>query len=177
MWHLGNISARQGLLVEARVNFVALAARRRARGDTRGEAEVRIRLGDLDGADFETRLSGARARVELGDPKAAVERLKQYAADLQEKGKDADALRLLTEAAQFDPEDMSLRQLLVQAYIARGDFDAACQFATSADELRHLAGRAVSPGARRRGHQRARERRRRRPRRTRRFAWSWSSGW
>jgi tetratricopeptide (TPR) repeat protein len=139
MWHLGNISARQGLLVEARSNFAALAARRRARGDARGEAEVRIRLGDLDGADLETRLSGARARVALGDATAAVERLKQYAADLQEKGKDADALRLLTEAAQINPDDISLRQLLVRAYVARGDFDAACQFATGADELRYVA--------------------------------------
>jgi tetratricopeptide (TPR) repeat protein len=139
MWHLGNISARQGLLVDARANFLALADRRRKRGDTRGEAEVRIRLGDLDGADLETRLAGARARVELGDPKSAVECLKQYAADLQEKGKEADALRLLTEAAQFDPEDRSLRQLLVQAYVARGDFNAACLFATSAEELRGLA--------------------------------------
>jgi tetratricopeptide (TPR) repeat protein len=139
MWHLGNISARQGLLVEARSNFVLLADRRRARGDTKGVAEVRIRLGDLDGADLETRLAGVRARVELGDPKAAVDRLKQYAADLQEKGKDADSLKMLTEAAQIDPEDMSLRKMLVKAYIARGDFDAACQFATSAGELRHLA--------------------------------------
>lgn len=139
MWHLGNISARQGLLVDARANFLALAERRNKRGDTRGEAEVRIRLGDLDGADLETRLAGARARVELGDPKAAVERLKQHASDLQEKGKEADALRLLTEAAQFDPEDMLLRQLLVQAYVTRGDFNAACQFATSADDLRYLA--------------------------------------
>ena len=140
MWQLGNVSARQGLLVEARLNLPALAERRRARGDTKGEAEVRIRLGDLDGADLETRLAGARARVELGDTGTAVERLKEYAADLQEKGKDADALRLLTEAAQLDPADMSLRQLLVKAYIARGDFDAACQFATSAEELRILAG-------------------------------------
>jgi tetratricopeptide (TPR) repeat protein len=139
MWHLGNISARQGLLVEARSNFVSLAERRRKRGDTKGVAEVQIRLGDLDGADLETRLAGVRARVELGDPKAAVDRLKQYAGELQEKGKEADALKMLTEAAQIDPEDMSLRQLLVQAYIARGDFDAACQFATSAEELRHLA--------------------------------------
>jgi tetratricopeptide (TPR) repeat protein len=139
MWHLGNISARQGLLVEARSNFVALAERRRKRGDTKGVAEVQIRLGDLDGADLETRLAGVRAHVELGNVKAAVERLKQYAAELQEKGKEADSLRMLTEAAQIDPEDLALRQLLVQAYIARGDFDAACQFATSADELRHLA--------------------------------------
>ena len=77
MWQLGSISARQGLLVDARSNFMTLAERRRARGDTRGEAEVRVRLGDLDGADVETRLAGARARVELGDPKTAVERLKQ----------------------------------------------------------------------------------------------------
>jgi tetratricopeptide (TPR) repeat protein len=146
MWHLGNISARQGLLVDARSNFAALAQRRRARGDTRGEAEVRIRVGDLDGADIETRLSGARARVELGDTKSAIERLKHYAAELQEKGKDADALRLLTEAALFDPADISLRKLLVQAYLARGNFDAACQFATSAEELRHLASELFALG-------------------------------
>jgi len=146
MWHLGNISARQGLLVDARANFTALAERRRARGDSRGEAEVRIRLGDLDGADIETRLAGARARVELGDPKSAVDRLKQYAADLQDKGKDADSLRMLTEAAQIAPDDMSLRQMLVQACLARGDFDAACQFATSAAELRHLANELFSLG-------------------------------
>ena len=139
MWHLGNISARQGLLVEARANFILLAERRRARGDSRGEAEVRIRLSDLDGADLNTRLSGARARVELGDPKSAVDRLKQHAADLQVKGKDDDALRLLTEAAKIDPEDTSLRQMLVQAYLARGDFSAASQFATTAEELQHLA--------------------------------------
>jgi tetratricopeptide (TPR) repeat protein len=139
MWHLGNIAARQGLLVDARSNFFLLAERRRARGDTRGEAEVRIRLGDLDGADLDTRLAGARARVELGDAKSAVERLKQQAADLQVKGKDDDALRLLTEAAKFEPEDAALRQLLVQTYLTRGDFNAACQFATTAEELRNLA--------------------------------------
>ncbi len=139
MWHLGNISARQGLLVDARSNFLALAEQRRARGDKRGEAEVRIRLSDLDGADLETRLSGARARVELGDPGTAVERLKQYAADLQDKGKNDDALRLLTEAAQLGPDDTSVRQLLVKAHTARGDFDAACRYATTAEQLRNLA--------------------------------------
>ena len=137
---------------------------------------MRIRLGDLDGADLETRLAGARARVELGDPKAAVERLKQHAADLQEKGKDADALRLLTEAAQFDPEDTSLRQLLVQAYLARGDFDAACQFATSAEELRNLAAELFRLGRDDEGLNVLATRRRRRSRRYARSAWSWSSG-
>jgi tetratricopeptide (TPR) repeat protein len=139
MWHLGNIAARQGLLVDARANFLALAEQRRVRGDKRGEAEVRIRLGDLDGADLETRLAGARARVELGDPGTAVERLKQYATDLRDKGKADDALRLLTEAAQLVPDDTSVRQLLVQAHTARGDFDAACRYATTPEQLRGLA--------------------------------------
>ena len=140
MWHLGSISARQGLLVDARLHLNALAERRRVRGDVRGEAEVRVRLGDLDGADVDTRLAGARARVVLGDAKTAVERLKLVAADLQEKRKDADALRLLTEAAQINPEDMDLRRLLMQAYMARNDFEAACQFATSPGDLRGVAG-------------------------------------
>ena len=105
MWHLGGIAARQGLLVDARANYLALAARRRARGDHRGEAEVVIRLGDLDGADIETVLAGARARAELGEVQAAVERLKNAAEVLQTKGKDAEAVRLLTEAARIDPQE------------------------------------------------------------------------
>lgn len=139
MWHLANISARQGLLVDARANFAALAQQRRARGDKRGEAEVRIRLSDLDGADIETRLDGARARVELGDSGAAVQRLKLHANDLKEKGKGADALRLLTEAARLDPGDMSLRQLLVENHVGRGDFETAGQFAQNAEQLQYLA--------------------------------------
>ena len=105
-----------------------------------------MRLGDLESADLETRLAGARARVELGDSKTAVERLKLVAADLQEKGRPADALRLLTEAAQIDPEDTELRRLLVQAYGARGDFEAASQFATSAAELRGVAEELLRQG-------------------------------
>jgi tetratricopeptide (TPR) repeat protein len=146
MMELGIISARQGLMVEARSNFLTLAERRRERGDKRGEAEARVRLGDLDSADLETRLIGARARAELGDPKTAVERLKTVAADMQEKGRAADALRLLTEAAQIDPEDTELRRLLVQAYGARGDFEAASQFATSAVELRSVAEELLRQG-------------------------------
>ena len=139
MWHLGGIAARQGLLVDARANFLALAERRRARGDRRGEAEARIKLGDLDGADLDARLAGARAWVELGDPKVAVEKLKQVAYDLQEKGKDADAIRLLTEALKFDAEDTELRRLLMQVHAARGDFDSAGQYATTAVELKGVA--------------------------------------
>ena len=62
MWHLGGLSAGQGLMVDARANYLALARRRQARGDRQGEAEVLVRLGDLEGADLEARMMGARAR-------------------------------------------------------------------------------------------------------------------
>ena len=76
----------------------------------RGEAEVRVELGDLDGADIETRLAGARARAEMGEVATAVLQLKQCAADLQGKGKDEAAVQLLTEAARLgvDPPEPEL---------------------------------------------------------------------
>ena len=139
MWQLGGIAARQGLLVDARANFTTLAERRRARGDSTGEAEVRIKLGDLDGADLATRLAAGRARVTLGDPGSAVQFLKQVAADLQENGKDDDALQLLSEAARYGSEDTEVSEMLVQAYSARGDFESARQYATNVGELREIA--------------------------------------
>jgi tetratricopeptide (TPR) repeat protein len=139
MWHLGQISARQGLLVEARSQLLTLAERRRSRGDRRGEAEVRVLLGDLPGSDLETRLTGARARVELGHAAPALAQLKQIAADLQEKGQHDQALAVLREAATFAPDDVGLRRSLMGASVARGDFETARQFAASAGEIKELA--------------------------------------
>jgi tetratricopeptide (TPR) repeat protein len=139
MWHLGQISARQGLLVEARANFLTLAERRRARGDRRGELEARIRLGELDGADLETRLTSARGKAEIGNVAAAVEQLKQIAADLQEKGRDVDALAVLVEAITHAPDDADLKRAVMNGYLARGDFESARQYATTPVELKEVA--------------------------------------
>jgi tetratricopeptide (TPR) repeat protein len=139
MWHLATISAKQGLLVAARQYFGAVAEKRRARGDDRGETEIRVRLDELDSSDVESRIAAARTRAQLGDIKTAVARLKSIAVDLQQKNRDADVLRVLSEAQQFDPDDSDLRRLLLQAFASRGDFDAACQFATTGPEFRSLA--------------------------------------
>jgi tetratricopeptide (TPR) repeat protein len=139
IWQLGVISAHQGLLVEARSAFLTLAGRRRTRGDLRGEAEARIKLSELDGADADTRLAGARAHVTLGDVKTAIERLKRLAADLNEHGKHIEVLHVLTEASQLDPADSDLKRLLMQAFATQGDFESARYYATSASELKRLA--------------------------------------
>jgi tetratricopeptide (TPR) repeat protein len=146
MWQLGDISAQQGLLVEARANFLTVAQRRRARGDKEGEAEARIRLGDLEGADMETRLAGAHARIALGDLPSAVLMLKDMAYELQRGGKDADALRLLTEAGTLDPNDTDLRRSLMEAYAAQGDFEAAIRYATGGGELKEIADELLRQG-------------------------------
>ncbi len=55
------IAAGQGLLADARTYLNAAAERRRGRGDKRGAAEVAIRLGSLDPADFDARVAAAAA--------------------------------------------------------------------------------------------------------------------
>ena len=146
MWHLGTIAARQGLLVDARAQFSTLAERRRGRGDRRGEAEARIQLGDLDGADLQTRLTGARARLELGQQEQAVEAFKKIAADLEEKGKTAESLKVIEEAAALASQDVDLKRTLMNAYAARGDFEGARKYASNPAELLAVADELFKQG-------------------------------
>lgn len=136
---LGEIAGQQGLLADAKSAFASLADQRRARGDRRGAAEARIRLGDLEGVDFRSRVIGARARVEIGDASGAANRLKQLADDLQERGNEAAALDLLHEAVELGPDDLKIRNRLMRAYAARGDLVRAREFAATASELKAIA--------------------------------------
>ena len=76
------IAARQGLLADARSSLHAVAERRRSRGDKRGLAQIQIRIGTLDPADYDARAGAARARAEAGDVKAAMADLKAIASEL-----------------------------------------------------------------------------------------------
>ena len=133
------ISASQGLLVDARSYFNAVAERRRSRGDQRGAAQIRIRLGNLDPADFEARASGARARAEIGDVPGAVSDFKEIAAELTTGGRGVEAIERLREAAVLSPEDDEIRQHLLTVYTTAGDFARARECATTADQFKVLA--------------------------------------
>ena len=112
MLQAGEIASRQGLVADARALFNAITARRRARGDERGVAEISVRLAGLDPNDFEARLSGARTRVSLDDVPGAIADLKALAAYMQEKERPEDSLRALREVAELDPDDADLRAQL-----------------------------------------------------------------
>jgi len=106
------IAGRQGLVADARSLFGAVSARRRARGDERGVAEIVVRLATLDPNDFDARLTGARTKIALGDVAGSIADFKSLAAYLQEKDRPAEALQALQEAAALAPDDPELRAQL-----------------------------------------------------------------
>jgi tetratricopeptide (TPR) repeat protein len=134
----GEMAANQGVLVDARTYLNTVADLRVARGDPQGAAEIRIRLGSLDPSDFDARRTGARARVETGDTAGAMADLKTIAADLVGKGRQADAIAVLREAAEIDPSDEDVRGQLFTAQLADGDLDRALEWATTPQHFHAL---------------------------------------
>jgi len=130
------IAASQGLVADARACLSSIAERRRASGDHAGVAKMTIQLAALDPTDFRARAAGARARVQLGDRKAALNDLLQLAADAVAKGHLSDAIGALREATDLEPGSLDARARLADAYLVAGDAVQARRFAVTA---RHFA--------------------------------------
>ncbi len=122
---LADISARLGLLKDAKNYYLAVGARRRARGDVRGADEIVIALGSVDPSDFEARAAAARVLLSTGDEAGAAARYKELYSDLLEKGREAEALAALREAVRLSPGDTDGRALLARAALAAGDTQGA----------------------------------------------------
>jgi len=133
------IAGSLGLLADARTYLNQIIERRQSRGDKRGAAQARIRLGSLDPADIDGRRVAAGARVEIGDVAGAISDLKGIVAELLEKGRPADALETLRQAAVLAPDDDEIRQRLLDAYVATGDLVHARECASTAAQLKALA--------------------------------------
>jgi tetratricopeptide (TPR) repeat protein len=131
MFRVAEIAAEQGLVTDARAGFAALEEKRRARGDARGAAEVRVQLGTLSPTDFAARRSAAAARVEIGDAEGAARDLKGIAADLEAIGRTDQAFEILCDAAQLDPDDHPLRARIAREFLGRGNVDDAARYLTA----------------------------------------------
>jgi tetratricopeptide (TPR) repeat protein len=123
--NLGEISAKQGLLADAKAYFMAVANRRRARGDRAAADEMIVRLGALDPADFEARNLAARTLAQNGDAIAAAMQYRAMHSDLLEKGRQPEALAALREAVRYNHDDLEGRAALARAAVAEGDLDGA----------------------------------------------------
>ncbi|CAN5876081.1 hypothetical protein BH18ACI5_BH18ACI5_26860 [soil metagenome] len=104
---LAQISARQGLLAEARSYLNGVLARRQGKGDTAGVDDVLVRLGALDPLDFAARLNAAGAIARGGDPLLAAATFREIHDDLLEVGRAAEALDALRTARPFLVEGSS----------------------------------------------------------------------
>ena len=114
----GEIAAQQGFYADARAHLGAVVERRRARGDARGSAEVRIRIGSLDATDFDARIAAANARVEIDDVAGAVRDLADIATALIEKERQPDAIEVLRQAVALAPGDEAIRARLLDVSLA-----------------------------------------------------------
>ena len=125
---LAEISQKQGLMADAKAYLNAVAGKRRGRGDRAGAADIVVRLGSLDPADFEARTAAARTLAEMGDDQGAAARFRSLYDDLLEKGRDSDAVSALREAVRLDPHDRDGRAALAKAAVAVGDIEAAREY-------------------------------------------------
>ena len=135
--HLAEISAKQGLIADAKAQFGAVAERRRLRGDRRGADEVIVRLGSLDPGDIDARLHAARVLADAGSMSLAAERYRAISADLSEKNRTEDALAALRHAVRLEPGDAAGRAQVARAYLNAGDVAGAREFLdreTAADD-------------------------------------------
>ena len=123
--YLAEISTKQGLLVDAKSHFNAVAARRRARGDRKGADEITVRLGMIDPTDIDARIAGARVLALGGDEKRAASLFRDLYADLIEKNRDDDALSALRESVRLNPGDLEGRGILAKAALEAGDLETA----------------------------------------------------
>ena len=133
------IASSQGLLADARAYLNTVGERRRAHGDQLGVAQIRIRLGALDPADYAARFAAARARTDMNDTPGALRNYKELAADLAEKGRHTEAIEALREAAVLSPDDEDIRERLLQVYLATGDFARARECASTSAQFKAIA--------------------------------------
>ena len=83
---LGELSAKQGLLADAKSYFSVVGDRRRARGDQAGADEMVVRLGSVDPSDVEGRSGGGRVLEESGETLARPCASANSTPDLTQKG-------------------------------------------------------------------------------------------
>jgi len=139
LWQLADILANQRLYADARAHLNSLIELRRAKGDTRGALQAKVRLGSLDPEDYEGRMTAASARIEMGDVAGALRDLKEIAGELSEKDRREEAISVLHEAATLNADDEEVREKLLDVYTAAGDYVRAREYATTIEQFRMVA--------------------------------------
>ena len=142
----GDVAAKQGLLADAKAAYQAVGERRRKLGNIRGAAEMAVRLGTVDADDFSARFVAAKAARDLGDTDTAIREFRAVAEWFTKELRHDEARSAYRDLLELDPTDDVARGHVLAADIASGDFARALAWASSAAELRQLAGALEDAG-------------------------------
>ena len=143
---LSDILGSQQRYADARFHLNTLIELRKAKGDVRGALQAKVRLGSLDPEDYEGRLTAASARIEMGDKGGALSDLKEIAGELSDKGRQAEAVEVLREAAKLNPDDDEVKEKLLDVHFAAGDYAQARECATTVEQFRMIAAALEAAG-------------------------------
>ncbi len=140
------IAAQQGLLADSKSAFKAVSDRRRSRGDSKGAAEIAIRVGTLDPDDLEARLAAARAALEIGKKSVALSEFREVAFKLARQGERNKSLSAFKAAFDLDPGDAEVRERLLDGHLEAGNLTAARAVAAEASQKKRVAAALEADG-------------------------------
>jgi tetratricopeptide (TPR) repeat protein len=100
---LAEISARQGLLADAKLYYSTIEKRRRLQGNATGADEIVVRLGTLDPEDLDARLTAARASERSGQLLEAARQYRDLYDEFLKTNRQTDADHALRDCVRCDP--------------------------------------------------------------------------
>jgi len=124
---LADLYASQGLIVDARAQYLIVADSYTRMGDNRRALDVLHRIADLDPNNVEIRLKLAEGYLKEGMKSEATTAFVQAANRLQQVNSVDKSLDAYTKALQLIPDDVDALRGLLESHVARGTPDEAAE--------------------------------------------------
>ncbi|MFN2530395.1 MAG: tetratricopeptide repeat protein [Pyrinomonadaceae bacterium] len=124
---LGDLYAMQGLIVDARSQYLIVADAASRTGEHKKALDILHRIADLDPNNTEIRLKLAEGYLKESMRREAASAFVQAAHRLNQTGNHDKALAAYTKALQLVPDDPESVRGLLETHIARGTADDAAE--------------------------------------------------
>jgi tetratricopeptide (TPR) repeat protein len=124
---LAELYANQGLVVDARAQYLVVADFYTRTGDNRRALEILHRIADLDPNNTDIRLKLAEGYLKESMRREAASAFIQAATRLHQIGSDEKALQAYKNALQLTPDDREVLRGLLETHIALGSAGEAAE--------------------------------------------------
>ncbi len=129
---LADLYSKQGLIVDARQQYLQVADSYKRNGQTRRALEVLKKIADLDPENTSVRLKLAESYQMEGMNSEAQEAYVSAGHEFQRKGRQAEAIQAFQKAISINPDSKSALKALIDAYLQQGDTQQALSIINSA---------------------------------------------